>query len=80
MSNQQSFLVTALHIAADVWQQDARKTRLEIPFADHIDGPARLAAQFERYAKEARELAERMTGTKWPQWPLWVQRLLLRLS
>jgi hypothetical protein len=25
-------------------------------------------------------IVERRTKTTWPQWPLWVQRLLLRLS
>jgi hypothetical protein len=47
-------IINALRVAADIYEQDAKAT--------HGLGAtsARMAAQFERQAKQARELAEKI--------------------
>jgi hypothetical protein len=62
-------IANALHVAAEVYERDAKETRAQIPHATYTPPLARLALQFEDQAAMARRLADELDGAD----SVWVQ-------
>jgi hypothetical protein len=55
-----STITHALRVAAEGYSRNATELRRQMPMADHAAQYARLAEQFEKQAREARALAEKI--------------------